>query len=176
MEQSIFFHEDDYCQVQLTLKENLTQLQKEAQEVLGFAKEHFDGSGFTDIKVREEETHKLAGRQIKTNDIKAVIINAGFNKIPKVFTGYGQFYREELKNTKAYGKNGCAIFYDYKDNIVEHIWLEYHWGNEQTDKDKFAICLSGLGKKWNLLLMDWNQLKLVELTNSSAIRKYLNER
>ncbi len=176
MEPSIFFHEDDYCQVQLSLKENLTQLQKEAEEILGFAKEHFDGSGFTDIKVREEETHKLVLRQIKKDDIEAIIIHAGFDKIPKVFTGYGQTYKEELENTHAYGKNGCAIFFDHKDTIVEHIWLEYHWGNEVSDKDKFAICLRDLGKKWNLLLMDWNQLKLVELTDSLATQKYLNER
>ena len=176
MEPSIFFHEDDYCQVQLMLNENQMSLQKEAEEVFGFSKEHFDGSGYTDIKVREEETHKLADRQIKINEIEAVIINAGFDKIPKVFTGYGQSYREELTNTEAYGKNGCAIFYDYKDYIVEHIWLEYHWGNEQTNKNKFLNCLSDLGKKWNLLLMDWNQLKLVELTDSTATQKYLNER
>ena len=55
LEPSIFFHEDDYCQVQITLNENQTSLQKEAGEVLGFSKEHFGGSGFTDIKVREEE-------------------------------------------------------------------------------------------------------------------------
>ena len=176
MEQSIFFHEDDYCQVQLALNENLLSLQKEAEEVLGFAKEHFDGSGFTDIKVREEETHKLADRQIKINDMESVITNAGFDEIPKVFTGYGQSYRKELKNAKAFGKNGCSIFFDYKDNIVEHIWLQYHWKNVQTDKDKFALCLGDLGEKWNLLLMDWNQLKLVALADSAATRKYLNER
>jgi hypothetical protein len=176
MEQSIFFHEDDYCQVQLTVKENLTHLQKEAEEVLGFAKEHFDGSGFTDMKVRGEMPFKLSERQIKNNDIEPMIAKTGFTKISKVFTGYGQSYREELKSTKAYGKNGCAIFYDFKDSFVGHIWLDYHWGNLQTDKDSLCSCLIALGQKWNLVLMDWNQLKLVDLSDSSATRTYLTER
>jgi len=174
IEQSIFFHEDDYCQIQLTLNDNLSSLQKEAEEILGFAEKHIDGAGFTDIKVRDEETHKLVERQIKPTDIESVITNAGFEEVPKVFTGYGQSYRVELKDTKAFGKNGFAIFFDYRDNSVEHIWIEYDWENEQSDKEKFAVCLSELGRKWNLLLMDWNQLKLVDLTDSIATKSYLN--
>ena len=176
MEQSLFFHEDDYCQVQLTVKENLSHLQKEAEEVLGFAKEHFDGSGFTDMKVRGEMPFKLSERQIKINDIELVIAKTDFTKVSKVVTGYGQSHREELKSAKAYGKNGCAIFYDFQDSIVGHIWLDYHWGSSQTDKDNLSSCLFDLGQKWNLVLMDWNQLKLVDLSDSSAIQTYLNVR
>lgn len=176
MEQSLFFHEDDYCQVQLTVKENFTHLQKEAEEVLGFAKEHFDSSGFTDMKIRSDMPFKLAERQIKINDIEPIIAKTDFTKISKVVTGYGQSYREELKLAHAHGKNGCAIFYNFKDNIVEHIWLDYNWGNSQNDKTYLASCLIDLGQKWNLVLMDWNQLKLVDLTDSSAIQTYLNLR
>jgi hypothetical protein len=173
-DRSIFFHEDDYCQVQLSTAENLTSLQKEADEILGFSAEHFDGSGFSEIKVREEETHKLAQRRISAEDIETVVLNSGLARFEKVFTGYGSSHREELLNTKAYGKKGCVIFFDVKDDMVEHIWLDYHWGNSEQDKDSFRTCLVEIGQKWNLVLMDWNQLKLVDLSDHSAILAYLN--
>ena len=176
METSLFFHEDDYCQVQLTMKENWTYLQKEAEEVFGFAMEHFEGSGFTDIKARGEMPCKLSDRQISVNDIESIIARSTISRITKVWTGYGQSHREELKSVHAHGKRGCAIFYDFRDSIVEHIWLDYHWGNLPADRQSFSSCLIDMGRKWNLVLMDWNQLKLVDLTDIAAIQKYFNER
>jgi len=169
---TIFYHEDDFRQVEIVLSDNLSPLNTESEKVDTFAKEHFDGSGFTDIYVRNDENKtKLNQRRIDPNDLEKILSSLGFDRIPNVLTGYGQSYREQHKNCVAFGKDYCAVYYDFQDNFVEHIWFTNHWS---MDRERLAKSLHELGQQWNLLLQDWNLTLTVDLKDKSLIDQYLN--
>ncbi|MBX7227077.1 MAG: hypothetical protein K1X55_13670 [Chitinophagales bacterium] len=169
---TIFYHEDDFRQVEIVPSDNLLSLKTESEKVDTFAKEHFDGSGFTDIYVRNDENKtKLNQRRIDPSDLEKILSSLGFDRIPNVLTGYGQSYREQHKNCVAFGKDYCAVYYDFQDNVVEHIWFTNHWS---MDRERLAKSLHELGQQWNLLLQDWNLTITVDLMDKSLIDQYLN--
>lgn len=52
---TIFYHEDDYLQVEILPLENLDQLKKESADVENYSKKCFGGFGYTDIYVRSDK-------------------------------------------------------------------------------------------------------------------------
>lgn len=168
---TIFYHEDDYRQVEIVPNDNLAILEEESKKVNDFANEHFDGSGYTDIYVRSDDNKiELKQRSIKPNDLEHKLEILGFERLQNVITGYGQTYRKLHKDCIAFGKDYSAIYYDFKDEIVQGIWMTNHWS---IDRKKLSECLHEIGKKWNLLLQDWNLSKTVDLNNKQAIEDYL---
>lgn len=169
--QTIFYHEDDFRQVEIVPGDNLSTLVAESKNVDTFAKEHFDGSGFSDIYVRNDKNKtKLNQLRIDPKDLEKILSALGFDRIPNVLTGYGQNYREQHKNCVAFGGDYCAVYYDFQDNVVEHIWFTNHWN---MDREKLAKSLYDLGQQWNLLLQDWNQTVTVDLKDKKSIDQYL---
>jgi len=169
---SIFYHEDDFRQVEIVPSDNLSILVAESEKVDTFAKEHFDGSGFTDIDVRNDKNKtKLNQWRIDPNDLEKILGSLGLDRIPNVLTGYGQNYREHHKDCVAFGNDDCAVYYNFKDNVVEHIWFTNHWS---MDRERLAKSLHELGKQWNLLLQDWNLTITVDLKDKGSIDQYLN--
>ncbi len=168
---TIFYHEDDFRQVEILPNKNYSNLKVESLKVDTFGKEHFDGTGFTSIYVRNDKNRiKLKDRQIHPKDLEAILSALGFDRIQNVLTGYDQSFREVHKNCIAFSKNYQTIFYDFEENIVQHIWLTNHWG---IDREKFAKCLYELGQQWDLLLQDWNLTVTIDLSNKDLIDGYL---
>ena len=168
---TIFYHEDDFRQVEIVPCDNLSTLKTESEKVDTFAKEHFDGPGFTDIYVRNDQNNiKLKQRRIAPNDLEKILGLLGFDRISNVLTGYGQNYRKQHKECVAFGSGYCAAYYDFKDNVVEHIWFTNHWS---MDRGRLAKSLHDIGQQWNLLLQDWNLTVTIDLKDKTAIDKYL---
>lgn len=165
--QTIFYHENDYRQVEIVPSDNLTELEEESKKAKDFANEHFDGSGYTDIYVRNDDNKtELKQRLIKPNDLEQKLKILGLERIPNVTTGYGQSYRELHKKCIAFGKGYSAIYYDFKDEIVQGIWLTNHWS---MNRNQLSECLHAIGMKWNLLLQDWNLTETVGLNDKQLI-------
>ena len=81
----------------------------------------------------------------------------------------------EDEKTKAFGISDFVIFYDIKESIVNNIWIDY----QNFDSDNFRNLeenileiLSEIGTKYNLILVDWNKLEIVDLKNKIEIKKY----
>ena len=170
-EMTLFYHEDDYCQVELSPKENLPLFQRESDEINDLADKSFDGHGYKDNYARSDNRIGLRERKINPVELEKIIAAIGLDKASKVTTGYGQTYRKTRKDTIGFGKNYSAIYFDLKDNVVTHIWMTNHFSME---KEKLIECLFDLGQKWNLLLMDWNQTVPVDLSNKNEIENYLS--
>jgi hypothetical protein len=168
---TIFYHEDDYRQVEIVPNDNLAELEEESKKVNNFATEHFDSSGYTDIYVRNDDNKtELKQLLIKPKDVEQKLEIIGLERIPNVTTGYGQTYREPHKDCIAFVMGYSAIYYDFKDEIVNSIWLTNHWS---MDRKRLSECLHEIGKKWNLLLQDWNLTETVDLNDKQAIDDYL---
>ena len=88
-------------------------------------------------------------------------------------TGYGNDYRVISEKTIGFGKNYSAIYFDYENGVVKNIWVSNFF---EFNQDKLTDVLLEIGKKWNLVLMDWNSSELIDLSNKEMIRKYLNSK
>jgi hypothetical protein len=172
----MFFHEDDYCQVQLVPFENHSSLMEEARKVKGFAHSNFDGVAYKDIYVRGDERLKLSDRKIKVSEFEMMLSTSGLGRTDQVTTGYGSSHREVCANTVGYGRSDCAILFDWKNETVEHVWLFFHWGTEGLNKRRLSDLVHKIGQNYNLILMDWNQLILTDIRQKEQADKYLNER
>ena len=167
---ALFYHEDDYCQIELSPIENLPYFGSESKEIAETANRSSDGHGFKEIHVRRGSKLELEERKISPTDLEKIIQITGLPKATSVLTGYGQSYREKSKNTIGFGKDYNAVYFDFKDAVVQHIWFT---NPSIIDKEKLSECLFQLGKQWNLVLMDWNELTPINLNNKSEIEKYL---
>ncbi|MEO1031621.1 MAG: hypothetical protein AAFX55_09465 [Bacteroidota bacterium] len=167
---SIFFHEDAYKQVELIPEENFDELIKQARNVQDFVKQHFDQGGYTDIMIRKENGFKLIQRRIKLEELDSILSDLPIKKYTEVSTGIKP---EEMKspNTFGYGENYNGIFFDFESDFVKGIWIA---GTPEVHNEKLVQALNTIGTKWNLLLMDWNSLELIDLKNKEQIEKYLD--
>jgi hypothetical protein len=168
---TLFYHEDDFCQIELSPIENLSLFQAQSDEINDLASKEAGTTGFTEIYVRDDNDRlKLSERKITPAELEEIIHESGLEKAETVTTGYGQTFREISKNTIGFGKNYSAIYFDFDNGIVQHIWLT---GLFSIDKEALTNTLHKVGLKWNLLLMDWNQTRSIDLLNIVDIDGYL---
>jgi len=166
---SIFYDEDHYRQVEIVPSENFNELIKQAENVQDFAEKHFDGGGYTDMTVRAENGFQLKKRGIKSRELDLILSDLPIKRYTEVSTGIepGEMRSE---NTYGYGENYNGIFFDFESDSVTGIWIA---GSPNIENEKFTQTLISIGNKWNLLLMDWNTLELIDLKNKEQIEKYL---
>ena len=169
---SIYFHEDDYCQIEILPVENLGFCLQQLGLIDEFAEEHRVGGGYTDMFVRETNPTSIYSKRIPT-----AIFESAFEGIPKfdeVFSGYSS-YREKCKYTSAFGYNAnVAVFYEEKDCFIDNIWLALDIDEE---KDVSAACniLATLSKLGDFIIVDWGWGFVEKLGNTENIRPYLQK-
>jgi len=119
---SIYFHEDDYCQIEILPIENLAFCMKQAGLINEFSNEHWTGAGWADMFVRAENPISLHEKKIPVALLEKTLGNV-LPKFDEVYTGYSS-YREKCNHISAFGQNeDIVVFYDEKDGLVSNIWL-----------------------------------------------------
>ena len=173
MLEKVYFHEDDYLQIELLPKENFSYLKSENDKINGFAKQHAVGAGFDQMFQRGAAQVPTEQLQIKLEDFDEVTSQFGFEKAEIVCTGYGA-YEEPCTNTNAYQRCDSLIFCDYEQGIIHNIWLEgfYNTSNSHCNQLQFEI-LFQIGQKWGFILNDWNASVLVVLEDELDIEAYM---
>lgn len=170
-EGALSFHEDDFCQVELVAAENLPFLQAKLQSVNYFASQHQTENGYTNTYLRNNAPTPLLQKGIPAIQFEETLQLSGLIKAPAVCTGYGATDRVLCSNTVGYGQGYAAIYYNQQNGLVEHIWVTNHF---IIDKDRLTDFLIQCGKKWNLLLVDWNEPIVIDICNKGEVEKYLN--
>ena len=163
---TIFYHEDDFCQIEIIPKENLSDLLKQADNIADFTAE----KGYSDIYVREENKVSLKSREIEKTELEKLLTELGTKKHTEVITGYGSEYRVKSENTVGFGKEYSAVYFDFENDKVNNIWITNLFG---LNHDQVVDVFSKIGEKWNLVLMDWNSSELIDLSSKEMIKKYL---
>lgn len=169
---SIYFHEDDYCQIELVSRENEGFLVAQGAEIQRSAEKNFDGYGYKAIHVRSEEPVSLSTKGIAVEQMAEVLTAGGFFRIDNVFTGYST-HRERAKDTVAFKLDSYVVYLDHKDGIVAHAWLDMNWGASPESQMRFIDALDQIGRKWQLLLSHWPESRVVDLTDRAAIENYV---
>lgn len=174
MEASAYFHEDDYCQMEILPSENLTYCKKQMDDIDEFSEVHKDEDSFTDIFIREESPISLADRKIPVARLEQAL-GPILEKYDRVFTGYSS-YRVECKNTGAFVYNeNISVFYDVDGGVINHLWLMLV-PYTQEELEKGIAALNALASLGDLILADWGWSFVENLQNSAQIASYMNER
>ncbi|MBC3846416.1 hypothetical protein H8K90_08495 [Winogradskyella echinorum] len=163
---TIFYHEDDFCQIEIVPKENLSELIKQADNISDFTSEN----GYSDIYVREENKVSLKTKNISKSELESLLAKLGTEKHTEIITGYGSDYRIRSENTIGFGKDYSAVYFDFENDIVRNIWITNLDG---LNHKNVINAFSEIGEKWDLIMMDWNSSELIDLSNKKMIEKYL---
>lgn len=162
---SAYFHEDDYCQIELLPLDNLEFCLKQAGEISQFSEEHWKGMGWDSVYVRKENPSKLSNLNIQLNDMR-LAISETMPEYDEVYTGY-RSYREKCVNTYAFGgdKSATLFFETDSSNIVLTAWCS----------DAMPELLD-LKQSRDLLLADWGWGFICPLSDKERFENYLTER
>ena len=171
---NVYFHEDDYCQIEILPIENLEFCMKQAGLINEFSGEHWTGSGWTDMFVRNENPISVHEKRIL-----AVLLEKALEcillKFDEVHTGYGS-HCEKCNNIKAFGQNeNVVIFYSEKDTFVDNIWLNLNI-HEENDIALAKNMLTALSTLGNFIIADWGWDFVKEIKCLEDIEHYLRKR
>ena len=167
-----YFHEDDYCQVEVLPATNYEFCRNQLGEIESFSAQHDTGFGWTDMYVRSDVPTTLRAIQLARTDL-ATEVTAYLPEFDRVLTGYST-HREECKSTTAFGANRNLVLYaEHDDGIVSKIWLTIN-GLSANDM-VYAKRLFEYFSRFQLMLVDWSMSALVVLADSDAVVRYLAE-
>lgn len=170
---SILFWEDDYMLKEIFSSKNIAFAKAESARIAKFGEEHYEGNGFTEITVVESCPFPILTSKIKEEDLIDAFEAIG---LPKIMDLYYNGKKKPIENpkTKVYGENLMGIFYETNESLVSNLWFAtYDFKN--SDKSKIALALNEIGKKFDLILVDWNSCEIIDLKKTDEIESYLNQ-
>jgi hypothetical protein len=160
-----FFHEDDYCQIEVQPLENLEFCRQQAGEIESFSEEHKIEGGWDAMYVRGEAQTALESLGITAAEVRTAMsgVLAEYNEVET-----GTFSDvSTCKNVLAFGNdNSATIFVGLSAvGIVHAIWC--------SDP---LYELTRLPRQERLMLADWGWSFICPLPDIERLRGYLAER
>ncbi len=173
---SVFFHEDNYRQLELIPVQNLLKKEAEKDSPAEYADQDFTGHGFLSCACREETTYPLALLNIDKIDFKALIKTESLFYFDTVYTGSSD-ERQLVPNTRGFGFENYVLYYEFSDDMIINCWLDYNPISEDLNNhpQKLEHMLHKLGTTYGLVLVDWNECLTVNLANKHALTEYMKE-
>ncbi|HWM94363.1 MAG TPA: hypothetical protein VN493_26645 [Thermoanaerobaculia bacterium] len=169
---SVFFHEDDYCQVEILPIAARAHCLAEMGHIEELADAHRSGAGFTDIYLRGESPLPLASLGITLEELRSAVEPLA-PRFAQVFTGYGS-YREPCQSVSGWGLgDGKAMFAGVGEGgVVGPAWLSLD-GISAEQVGLWCEVLRSLPRAAELLVADWNAGLVVPLADESQLAAYL---
>jgi hypothetical protein len=160
-----YFHEDDYCQIEILPLDNLGFCLKQAETIADFSEAHRSGIGWDAMYMREENPSKLASMGITINALRRAI----FKEMPEydaLYTGYSS-YKEKCKKTFAFGNDNMPILFA---ETTENEVISAMWCSDPMQSLTLLPCSD------RLLLADWGWSFICPIQDQHRLVEYLNER
>ena len=170
MMRTAYFHEDDYCQIELLPSENLEWCNEEIRKIRAFSDAHDAGIGWTDMYVRSRAPVPLRTRNIAAGDFAAAIAPL-LPRFDRVTTGYSTAV-EDLPFTSAFGVDHSFVIYaEAPDSYLSAVWLDV----APNDKSVVRVAEDALRAcdRWHLLLVDWSFGTAIPLDEAGKYSAYL---
>ena len=173
---SVFFHEDNYCLLELLPVQNLLIKQPGPGEIEQHAEKNFTGNGFLNCACREQANYSLSHLNIDKKEFKAIIGNESLFYFDTVYTGYST-ERILKKHARGFGFENYILFYEFIDDLIITCWVDYNPIAETLNSypEKLQDTLLKLGDTYGLVLIDWNECQTVNLANKHALCNYMKE-
>ena len=172
----IFFHEDDYVQIQFLPDSSLEFCIEEMQICDEHAEKHRAavGAGWTKMYIRKDAPQNLGVFTISASELSAAL-DRHLARYDHVFTGYST-HRERCVRTLAWGDDGFVLFAEHdEDLIVRELWFGLgQWRAEKADD--YVSTLVNLPHASELLIVDWAWSRIVPLADAECLKAYVDER
>ena len=159
-----YYHEDDFCQVELLPIDNLQHCLAQMGEQQAFAAAHQSGAGWTDMYMRQEPPSRLVTLGMTGEQLRLAVKEV-LPPYDAVFTGYSS-YRVECKNLLAFGGDNTETLFA---GIDEHGIVVELWCSDGMPE------LLRLPLPEQLLLADWNAGLACPLSDRALFARYLQE-
>ncbi|MGL3002125.1 hypothetical protein, partial [Flavobacterium sp. RSSB_23] len=174
-ENSVYFHEDSFNQVEFLPRENIVYLENENEKIENFAVENYDGNGFSNVYGRKENPVTIETKKIPFDKVDRMLIELGMVKNSEVYEAYGST-KWKCENTFAYTFGKSEIFITSKDDYIKDFWIDgFRFHKDDEIKSKLKNILFTIGNEMNLILNDWDLTVTIDLKIETEINKYLNE-
>ena len=150
----LYFHEDDYCQIEMVPIENEHFIKNELDEINNFSETHKVADGiYSDMYVRDNPIKELETYKIDYIKMDKILSNIAL-KYEKVTTGYST-YVEECKNTIGYSLNGINIFILNDNKYIKKIWFDFYLEELGMVEDLYKI-LKTITNDYDLIFVHWS--------------------
>ncbi len=104
---TIYFHEDDFCQIQLLPASNWGHCAQQLGELSEFAEAHrAPGGGWTEVYMRQDEPESIASLALQVDQLRNLLARS-LEPFDRVDTGYGS-RRDPCEHTRAWGATKTA--------------------------------------------------------------------
>jgi hypothetical protein len=174
MEDSIFYHEDFYRQIELVPQANYFKVRRE----ISTANAETPENGWLTIRERGEHFIKTEDVKIEIELVRQALTPFILKEFKTVTTGYGSSVTTR-KSTIAFGFERLALFFELDEthSIVLNIWMTQSTllPMDNSGKNLFQALIT-LGIKYQLILVDWDEEVAIVLTATHNVQKYLTER
>ena len=173
---SIFFHEDNYCQIELLPIENPLMKRSEADLTKDYSEKNLTEDGFISVTSISQTTYPINTLNITLKQFQIILNETCLFFYDKVYTGYST-QRIVKKNTHGFGFENYILFYEFDDNVVTKCWIDYNSPSDTLNgyPEKLQAALFKLGEIFDLILIDWNEVVIVRLKNKVELVKYIKE-
>ena len=173
LKREIYFHEDDYCQIQILPLSLWDYCLSEMNKINEFSNAHKAEIGWTDIYIREETPQNLTDLAITVEEFKQSV-ELTLKRYEKVTTGYSS-HVEECENCLAWGieDRNFTIFADTNSkNLINAVWLEIGTLNRENSP-VVTETFKNLPKSNELMIADWNWSNVAAIGNEKSLTDYL---
>jgi hypothetical protein len=174
-----WFHEDDYCEIEVLPKSAEAFARRQGQEIHEFSRAHEapGGVGWTDIYVRQPPPATLADVAIRLDEL-AACAPPELKVFKHVMTGISSRGWPSPR-TIAWGLDDRDfIFADFSEaTLVLNIWLSLRFSPRTSQEvDLLVRFLLAAGQRWPLILAHWAWNQVVDLSDAPAVRSYLSQK
>jgi hypothetical protein len=170
----LYFHEDDYCQLELVAEANGRWCAEQMGRIDEFAAAHKAEVGWTDILVRSESPTPLSSLAISRSQF-IDSMPSSMRPFDRIFTGYGTTL-SECRQTIAFGPHHSLVAHAELDaeDIVSAVWFTFDL--KSPGDVAIATDLTHALSRWPALIADWGWSQLIRLTDVDALTQYFSAR
>jgi len=173
MNKKIYFHEDDYCMIEILPADNYEFCEDRATQAKSFSEKHRaeNGFGWTDMFLLKAEPKPLKDLQISVIAFENALSQI-MERTDVIYTGYSD-YEEKCEHTMAFFKDNFHVFYESENGIIEKIW--FHIDIVTVEEKAFATTLlRAISQISDLILVDNYKNQVLPLNEEQAINDYLH--
>ena len=170
MKRSVYFHEDDYCQIEILPLSAEKFCLKQIGEIFGLTEKNNEEYGFSDMYIRSESPHSIQEAEISDEKISEILyFLPEFDEVTSEYL----CWIEDSKPVFSRGiDNDTAVFWEKNENgIISAMWLGMYIVPENCHT--WQKILTVLGNTAPLMLADWNAGICIDLTNAKEIENYI---
>ncbi|HEY7833194.1 MAG TPA: hypothetical protein VIG30_06465 [Ktedonobacterales bacterium] len=169
-----WLHEDEWGMIDILPAENFASALQTAHEAEEFGKAHFDGFGWTDMFVIPEAKAQLAQRNMPLSEIRTLTrgylpaadrVESGIRP-GEINCDNGSFaFAEEDKG---------ALYGEEREGVVQYLCMLPPERVDEASMTFWTSALIMLGTTHHLMLADWWDKRLIDLSDRDAIVRYLH--